>query len=150
MEAVMAALECYRCDTAALMAHLLSAETLSAYSAFIEADDGSQAEAGQLAFGRRMLSVVAKIGAHGVEGVASQERSALDALLTDCFAVASYQGWDLPVESLGVQEVATEGLQRGLLGAENDAHGAGLFLIDEATIGLRRSRDDEAITLRER
>jgi len=143
------ALECYRGDSAEVMASLLDGRLLEAYAEYIHRNSGNHAEAGQLGFDKRMLRLLARLGAEGVDGVASNDRAGLDALLTDCFAVATWQRWPLPIEPAGTRTVEVAELQRGLLGSEREGQGAALYLIDEGTIGLRRSRDDDTLALRE-
>lgn len=144
------ALEHYRADSTELLNRLAEGELLARYVQALEAEAGSLAEAPQLAFGRRMLGLVARLGAEGVEQVASTDRAGLDALLTDVFALATWHRWPLPVEPLPPGEVDLEHAQRGLLGAETEGQGAVLYVIDEQTVALRRSRDDQDIALRER
>ena len=141
--------ERYRADSAGLLAALVDADTLGRYSATLEAAGGSQAEAGQVAFTRRMLGMVARIGAEGVDGLARDDRAGLDALLTDIFAVATWHRWPLPVARLDPGETDLDRAQRGLLGAEAEPQGAALYVLDEETVALRRWRDDQDIALRD-
>jgi hypothetical protein len=144
----VSAVEVYVGDPAAVINVLVSAENLNRYVAWLEHDAGSQAEASQHAMARHMTGMVSRIGAEGLEAVAAADRPAIDALLTDVFAVATWHGWALPVTPEADSEVSLDGWQRGLLGADANQHGAVLYCQGQR-LALRRSRDEKRISVRE-
>jgi hypothetical protein len=143
----MVACDCFRADSTALLNHLVDGSLLARYADWLQASNASQAEATQVAFSRRMLELVTRLGAEGMEGVAAHDRAGLDALLTDVFATATWHRWPLPIEAIGSREIDPERAQRGLLGSECEAHGAVLYVVDEDTVALRRSRNHAEIQL---
>ncbi len=145
----MVSCDCFRADSTDLLNHLAEGSLLSRYVEWLQASNAYQAEATQIAFSRRMLELVSRLAAEGVEGVAANDRASLDALLTDVFATATWHRWPLPVEALGSREIDPDQVQRGLLGAEREDQGAVLYVVDEETVALRRSRDNSTVELRE-
>jgi hypothetical protein len=90
----------------------------------------------------RWLLVQARmLQAEGLEHRAALDRAALDALLCDLFAVATWLGWPLPVSRDGDCELPLEPLPRGLLGADDCAQGVLVFqLPDDGGFALCRHR----------
>jgi hypothetical protein len=137
---------CYRIDPPTLVAALTDAEVLARYQANVGDEVPSLADRAMVVHLRRMSTLASRVVVDGFERVAEQDPAAADALLTDLFAVATYRGWEVPAEALGERELAVEGLPRGLLGADAAPDGAQLWLIDQETVALARSReaDDQA------
>jgi hypothetical protein len=138
--------ECYRVDVADLIAALCSDDLMRAFQASIVQDIPSLADRSMLLHLRRMHTLASQVIGDGFDRLAERDRAAADALLTDLFAVATYHGWQLPVQALGSFDLPLEGLPRGLLGADQTQHGALLVLTDVHTVALARSRvaDDVA------
>jgi hypothetical protein len=133
--------ELYRTDPAALIEALSSERVLRDYLAAQEAEIPVIADRPLVAFLRRLNGLAAQALASGMTALAKRDPAHTDALLTDLFAVATWNHWDLPIERLPESEVETDGLQRGILGADPGREGASLWLMDHATIALARARE---------
>ena len=132
--------ERYRTDPAALVATLSEPAMLQRYLEAQQAELPSLADRQLTAFLRRLGTAAAQAMGLGVTVLARRDAALADALLTDLFAVATWQRWELPVERLGEAEVGIDGAQRGLLGADVAQDGASLWVIDHATVALARLR----------
>ena len=130
--------ETFRTDPATLIAALSEPALLQRYLDAQQVELPSLADRGMTAFLRRMGALAAEAQGVGVTMLARRDPAQADALLTDLFAVATWHGWELPVERLG--ETDAEVGVRGLLGADVAADGATLWLIDHATVALARAR----------
>lgn len=133
--------ELFRTDPAALIEALAAPEMLARYLAAQEAELPAIADRPLLAHLRRLNQAAARMMGHGVTLCARQDPALTDALLTDLFAVATWNGWDLPVERLGIQEVDVAAAGRGLLGSDPGREGAGLWVVDHAQVALARERE---------
>lgn len=132
--------ETFRTDPPALCAALGEPALLTRYLAAQEAELPSLADRQMTAFVRRMGALASHALGLGLTVLAKRDVVQADALLTDLFAVATWHGWELPVERLVEQDVEVAGSQRGLLGADVAVDGAGLWLLDHATVALARQR----------
>ncbi|MHC5068002.1 MAG: hypothetical protein ACYTF0_05380 [Planctomycetota bacterium] len=143
--------ERYRCDDrAALLAALTTPSLLERYVAQVEDTLRMVLEEGQAGLLQRCSRVLSRLAAEGMDGLAASDPAALDMLLTDVFAVATWSGWSLPAVADGHVEVDPAAAQRGLLGAEASDEGAILWLLADGALALVRSRPGERrITLRE-
>lgn len=138
--------ERYRADLPALLAALTARPLLERYSALQAEELPWLAERALADHIRRCLRVAAELLAEDLASVARRDRAALDALLTDLFAVATWQGWALPVERLDDAELEVGDLPLGLLGADEGREGASLWLLDATTVALARQRQPGAVT----
>lgn len=132
--------ERYRTDPAALIAALSAPAMLRRYLDAQEAELPALADRQMTAFLRRMGRLAGEAMGDGLTLLARRDPAAADALLSDLFAVATWQRWDIPAERLADGEVAVDGLPRGLLGADTSGEGAALWVVDHATVALARLR----------
>jgi hypothetical protein len=132
--------ERYRCDPAQLIAALTEPELLARYQEAVAAEVPSLADNALLGHLRRLLRWAAQAQTGGFAALARVQPAEADALLSDVFAVATWQGWPLPIQLLesGLAEVA--GLPRGLLGQDPGGEGASVWVLDHATVLLARAR----------
>lgn len=130
--------ETFRTDPATLIASLSEPALLQRYLDAQQAELPSLADRGMTAFLRRLGAQAVEAQAVGMTMLARRDPVQADALLTDLFAVATWHGWDLPIQRLGEAD-ADVGV-RGLLGADTATDGATLWLIDHATVALARMR----------
>ena len=130
--------ETFRTDPATLIAALSEPALLQRYLDAQQAELPSLADRDMTAFLRRMAALAGEALGTGMTALARRDAAHADALLTDLFAVATWHGWELPIERLGEAEAEPEA--RGLLGADVATDGATLWLIDHATIALARAR----------
>lgn len=135
---------CYRTDPPSLLAALAAPELLDRYLAQLAAELPALADRALVRHLRQLAALAAEARAEGLERLAARDQHAADALLTDLFAVATWHGWELPLEALGERELPVEGLPRGLLGADRAADGAHLWVVDEDTVALARCREPAA------
>lgn len=135
----------YRCDVPTLLTALTDAALVLRWQQAVGDEQPSLADRPLLAHLKRLNATATRLLAMGFDSAARQDRQAVDALLTDLFAVATWHGWELPVQPAGEQEQTVDDLPRGLLGADT-AEGAGLWIIDATTVALARQRQasDEA------
>jgi hypothetical protein len=131
--------EQYRCDIPSLVAALSDPACLARYQQALGDEMPSLADQGLLTHLRRCLGLAGRAAA-GFEILAKTDLPAADSLLTDIFAVATWQGWELPIVAEGQVEVDATTAQRGLLGADPGREGADLFVLDHARIALARQR----------
>lgn len=129
----------FRCDVPLLISTLTGAELLTRWQEAVGQELPSVADRPLLAHLKRLSSVATRVLSSGFEATARDELKLTDALLTDLFAVATWHQWALPVEDLGESDIDVNGVSRGLLGADS-SDGAGLWVIDHATIALARQR----------
>ncbi len=132
--------ERFRTDPAALVAALSDNVLLQRYLEAQQAELPSLADRQLTAFLRRMGVLAGQAMTVGLTVLARRDAAQADALLTELFAVATWHAWELPVERLGTAEVAIEGVPRGLLAADVSTDGAGLWVLDHATVALARLR----------
>lgn len=130
--------ETFRTDPATLIAALSEPDLLQRYLDVQQVELPSLADRGMTAFLRRMGALAAEAQGVGVTMLARRDPAQADALLTELFAVATWHGWELPIERLG--EAEAEVGVRGLLGADIATDGATLWLIDHAIVALARQR----------
>ena len=135
----MIACEMFRCD-GDLVSALLDPSMTNAYTSALEQEVHQLAEQSLRDHLRQMHRVLAALGAAGVDACRAQMPAELDALLTDIFAVASWHGWQLPVEHLGQHRKDLSQAQRGLLGYDASTGGAELYRCDETLVALVRDR----------
>lgn len=132
--------ETFRTDPPALCVALGEPALLTRYLAAQEAELASLADRQMGAFVRRMAALANQALGVGLTVLAKRDLVQADALLTDLCAVATWQAWELPVQRLAELDVEIAGCQRGLLGADVAVDGAGLWLLDHATLALARQR----------
>jgi hypothetical protein len=130
----------FRADPPTLLAALSDAPLVQRWLAQQEEDLKSLVERALLTHIRQLTTIASRILAEGVERVAEQDTAAVDAFLSDAFAVATWHGWELPLESLGELDVPVEELPRGLLGADRSREGAQVWLLDDQTVAIARNR----------
>ncbi len=130
----------YRFDPATLVQALTSDALLDRYQAGIADELPSLADPAMAKHLRRMSALAAAARAHGFALLARRDPAGADGLLSDLLATATWHGWELPLAHLDDVEIETAGLPRGLLGHDSEADGAGVWVLDPATIGLARWR----------
>jgi hypothetical protein len=131
----------FRTDPATLIETLTSEPILRQYIAAYEAEIPSLADRTLGAHVRRLNGLAVEAMTIGFTTLAKRDAAHADALLSDLFAVATWHGWELPLTVLGEMDVAVDGLPRGLLGVDPGREGAGVWVIDHATVALARNRE---------
>ena len=137
---------CYHIDQPSLLTALTDEALIAKYQSTIGDEIPSLADRALIRFLRKQITLATRALSEGFDRLAEQDTAAADELLTDLFAVATWHGWDLPIESLGERDLPVEEIPRGLLGADTASDGAKLWVIDHETIALSRDRiADEAV-----
>jgi hypothetical protein len=137
---------CYHVDQPSLLTALTDEALIAKYQSAIGDEIPSLADRALIRFLRKQITLATRALSEGFDRLAEQDTAAADELLTDLFAVATWHGWELPIESLGERELPVEEIPRGLLGADTASDGAKLWVIDHETIALSRDRiADEAV-----
>ena len=137
---------CYHIDQPSLLTALTDEALITKYQSTIGDEIPSLADRALIRFLRKQITLATRALSEGFDRLAEQDTAAADELLTDLFAVATWHGWDLPIESLGERDLPVEEIPRGLLGADTASDGAKLWVIDHETIALSRDRiADEAV-----
>ena len=139
---------CYRTDPPSLVAVLTEITTLERYQETLSSETKALADRALIRHLKRMSTVASQAMAVGFDTLARTDLAQADELLTEVFAVATWHGWELPIESLGEQELPVDDLPRGLLAADVGTESAQLWMLDGTTLALCRSRKagDEADT----
>jgi hypothetical protein len=132
--------EVYRTDPPTLLGALTEPEMLARYQQAVIDELGSLADRPLIGHLRRTSTCAARVAVEGFEAVARDDLAAADELLSDVLAVATWRGWELPLEPQGSRELALEDLPRGLMGADRSPDSARVWLLDGATIALARAR----------
>jgi hypothetical protein len=140
---------CFRIDPPTLVATLTEGGFLARYLADLGSELPGLADRGMVSHLRRMSTLASRVLASGLERLAAEDPASADALLSDLFAVATYRGWALPAHALGLRELAVEALPRGLLGADQAADGARIWLVDPETLALARTREADELSERD-
>jgi len=130
----------FRTDPPTLLAALTEEAMLVRYQDYLAQEIPSLAEQTLIRHLRRLSGYASQVLSSGFETVARNDLPAVDELLSDVFAVATFLGWDLPMESLGDSDQDLTDLPRGLLGADRNADSARVWLLDGATVALSRAR----------
>lgn len=137
---------CYHIDQPSLLTALTDEALIAKYQSTIGDEIPSLADRALIRFLRKQITLATRALSQGFDRLAEQDTAAADELLTDLFAVATWHGWELPIESLGERDLPVEEIPRGLLGADTASDGAKLWVIDHETIALSRDRiADEAV-----
>lgn len=136
---------CYHVDQPSLLTALTDEAFITRYQGAIGDELPSLADRGLVRFLRKQTTLATRALTDGFDRLAEQDTAAADGLLTDLFAVATWHGWELPIESLGERELPVEELPRGLLGADTAIDGAKLWVIDHETIALSRDREADDV-----
>ena len=138
---------CYHVDQPSLLTALTDEALIAKYQSAIGDEIPSLADRALIRFLRKQITLATRALSEGFDRLAEQDTAAADELLTDLFAVATWHGWELPIESLGERELPVEEIPRGLLGADTASDGAKLWVVDHETIALSRDRvADEAVS----
>jgi hypothetical protein len=130
----------YRIDQASLIAALTDPVLLVRYQAQTAEEVKSLADRALIRHLKAIDGLIGRVLVSGFESLARNDLAAADALLSELFAVATWNGWELPIEPLGEEEAAVEGLPRGIFGADGARDNAGLWLLDHRTLALCRDR----------
>lgn len=136
---------CYHVDQPSLLTALTDEAFIARYQSAIGDELPSLADRGLVRFLRKQSTIATRALTDGFDRLAEQDTAAADGLLTDLFAVATWHGWELPIESLGERDLPVEELPRGLLGADTATGGAKLWVIDHETIALSRDREADDV-----
>ena len=137
---------CYHIDQPSLLTALTDEALIAKYQSTIGDEIPSLADRALIRFLRKQITLATRALSEGFDRLAEQDTAAADELLTDLVAVATWHGWELPIESLGERDLPVEEIPRGLLGADTASDGAKLWVIDHETIALSRDRiADEAV-----
>ena len=138
---------CYHIDQPSLLTALTDEALIAKYQSTIGDEIPSLADRALIRFLRKQITLANRALSEGFDRLAEQDTAAADELLTDLFAVATWHGWELPIESLGERDLPVEEIPRGLLGADTASDGAKLWVIDHETIALSRDRvADDAVS----
>ncbi len=130
----------YRYDPATLVQVLTADGLLDRYQAGVAEELPGLADPAMAKHLRRMAALAAAARAHGFALLARRDPAGADGLLSDLLATATWHGWELPLAPLDEIDLDPTGLVRGLLGHDAEADGAGVWVLDPATIGLARWR----------
>jgi hypothetical protein len=130
----------FRTDPATLIEELGSERILRLYLAAQETELASLADRTLSAHLRRLNGLAAQALTIGITTLAKRDAAHADALLSDLLAVATWHGWELPIEALGEADAEVEGLPRGLLGVDPGHEGAAVWVLDHGTVALARNR----------
>lgn len=133
--------ECFRADIPDVIAALTDAANIEKWRASVVDELPRTADRGLAEHLRSLDKTASHLLVHGLDVVAAQDVAALDAWLTDMFAVATWNNWPIPVTKLGEIEASIENLPRGLLAADVSRQGAGLWLVTDDHIALARWRE---------
>ncbi len=136
---------CYHVDQASLLTALTDEAFIAKYQGAIGDELPGLADRAMVRFLRKQNTLASRALSEGFDRLAEQDTTAADGLLTDLFAVATWNGWPLPIESLGERELPVEEIPRGLLGADTAIDGAKLWVIDHETIALSRDREADNV-----
>ena len=136
---------CYHVDHPSLLTALTDEAFIAKYQGAIADELPSLADRALVRFLRKQNTIATRALTEGFDRLAEQDTAAADGLLTDLFAVATWHGWELPIESLGERDLPVEELPRGLLGADTATDGAKLWVIDHETIALSRDREADDV-----
>lgn len=136
---------CYHVDQPSLLTALTDEAFIARYQQALGDELPSLADRALVRFLRKQSTLANRALSEGFDRLAEQDTVAADGLLTDLFAVATWHGWDLPIESLGERDLPVEELPRGLLGADTATDGAKLWVIDQETIALSRDREADDV-----
>jgi len=131
---------CYRTDPAVLLAALSDATLIQRWLDQTADEVKGLADRALVDHLRTLTRVACEVLGDGFERVAERDPHAADALISDLFAVATWHGWDLPIEALGDLDLPVDDLPRGLLAADRAREGASVWLLDEHTVALARTR----------
>lgn len=131
---------CYRTDPPVLLAALSDAAFVQRWLDQTAVEIKGLADRALVEHIRGLTRVAGLVLADGLERVAERDPHAADALLSDLFAVATWHGWELPIEPLGELDLPVEDLPRGLLAADQAREGAHVWLLDEQTVAIARLR----------
>ena len=123
-----------------LVAALVNDAVIAPYLAEIERELPGLAEQSLRDHLRSMHALVTQIGVKGFEQAKQDEPAAIDGLLTDMLAVATWHGWPLPLEDLGMHDKDVALARLGLLGYAELGNGAAVYCWDDGLIGLARDR----------
>jgi hypothetical protein len=128
------------------LAHCLTAPTLlSAYQETLAAEMPGLADRGMAAHLRRMATLAAAASADP----GAVDPGDADSLRTDVFAVACWQGWELPVVARGEVEV-DPAAARGLAGRDRAPDGAGLWVLGPDRLAFARVRTADPAQIAQR
>lgn len=131
----------FRTDPASLVAALTEPAMLARYQQQVADELPSLADPTLVKALRRLAATAQHAIMRGFEEVARTDLPSADELLTDVFAVATWHGWELPIEDHGEQDLPLDGLPRGLLAADANPEGAHLWMIDGTSVALARARN---------
>lgn len=130
--------ECFTADRAELVRALTTAPVLDRYRAWLDIDLATQAEADQQQLVRQHQAAIMLLGAS--DPMTSREPT-VDALLTDILAVATWEGWPLPLRDQMAGEVDIGAFPHGLLGLVSAGEGAVLCDLGDDRWALVRARN---------
>lgn len=131
---------CFDAEPAALVAALTEPDTVARWQANLADELPSLADRALQAHLRALARTAAAVLSEGFDVVCQRDVRAVDALLSDLLAVATWHGWELPLTSIGERDLPVEDLPRGLLAADTAADGAKVWVLDDRTIALARDR----------
>jgi hypothetical protein len=131
---------CYRTDPPVLLAALSDPALVQRWLDQAADEVRGLADRALVSHIRELTRVASEVLGDGFERVAERDPHAADALLSDLLAVATWHGWELPIEALGDLDLPVEDLPRGLLAADQAREGASVWLLDDRTVALARTR----------
>ena len=131
----------YRAEIDELIAALTDPALLERYGEHLQRDEQGAAEPAYQRLMQQMQVLAQRAASNGFDSVVQEDRGAADALLTDVFAVATWEHWSLPVQDEGEDDCDLDGATRGLLGADDQRGGAELYRFGDGRLALRRSRE---------
>ena len=91
-------------------------------------------------FNRDQRKRVDELALYGYEAQLERAPQELDELLTDCFAIATWHRWPLPVTFLGHEPCQMTEQVQGLLGHSTSSQGVAVFCFANQRIALVRQR----------
>ena len=123
-----------------LVSALASPDIQRRYAEALDQELPHIVEPGLKQFNRQQRQRVDELAMYGYDAQLQQAPQQLDELLTDCFAIATWNRWPLPVKHLGQEPCQMTEQVQGLLGNQVSPQGASVFCFDNQRIALVRQR----------
>lgn len=133
--------DCFQGDPATVAKALADSVVVASWQAHTASELPSLADGRLIAHLKRLVQIASGIQTIGLAGVQASDAAGVDAWLSDAFALATWEGWDLPVTRLGKREVDLAERPRGLFGVDSSTDGVTLVVIDTDVIALGRNRE---------
>lgn len=136
----------YRVDPNVLVQAITAESVLLPYMQTLEEERSSIVDRELVGHLGRLQRVLARVMTAGLEVAAADDQEGADCLLTDILAVATWNGWHLPVEELDASGYGVpEGRPTGFLGTGATGSGASVWVEgDHVVLARNRNASTEA------